>query len=231
MKQKPAIVYAMRFVCTLGFVGVLAATALPLGVRQAHACSCLIPDTEEEVRGAFEHYDLVVMGSVASPGPSVAFPDRVKVIVERTFKGTSVAELALNQTNQEAERRRQSHIRQGYANLVDDLDPDCSYYVIGQPGERYLLFLRSQPDGTYVPGGCSSVSLRIVETSEPHQRFFELVQAIGNAPQQLPATGTGGVSTSGHGWPAWLIAAVVGVGGSLVFMAGAVAAKVGGIRS
>ncbi|MCH7953878.1 MAG: hypothetical protein IIC25_08315 [Chloroflexi bacterium] len=46
------------------------------------------------------------------------------------------------------------------------LGPDCSYSLIGDPGDRYVLFLRAVENGMYSsPAGCSSFALGEIEAS------------------------------------------------------------------
>src|SRR3989337_2021617 len=101
----------MRFGSVLGLIALVAATVLPLGARRAYACTCRLADTEEEMRETFGYYDLVVIGSVGEPDPSSAFADRVSIDVQRVLKGLAPDKIALNHTTQEAERRREGHIR------------------------------------------------------------------------------------------------------------------------
>lgn len=138
---------------------VIGFTAVPIDQREVYACSCWQPKSDADFREIIDAYDLVLVGSIAAHNPESAYPDKVHIAVEKVYKGPALRDVALEQSVDLATdlRNRQSDLVE---QQIEVLGPDCSYVLLGYPGESYLLFLNSQPDGTFEPGGCSSHAFR-----------------------------------------------------------------------
>jgi hypothetical protein len=157
-----------RLLLPLAAIAIAAALSAPL--QPAHACSCAFPSTEEQVREAMGYYDAAVLASIAEPasgGP------KLKVDVETAYMGPDLGRITIEQP----------------ADVVPDsgsgglahLGADCSFALLGEPGERYVLFLTSTGADAYRAGGCSSFPLAWAETSEPFQAFYDALQRLESA--------------------------------------------------
>jgi len=189
---------------------VIGFTVAPIDQREACACSCLVPKTDADFQEVIDYYDLVLVGSIAAHDPTSPYPDRVHIAVEKMYKGPVIRDVALGQPVDLATDlpgRRSSVIEQ----QIEHLNPDCSYTLLGEPGERYLLFLKSQPDGTYEPGGCSSSALR----SDRAEAYLEPVENLTGGGTPVPAA-----ADEGH-LPAWLVPSLAAASlVALVFIGG-----------
>ncbi len=174
---------------------VIVLTVVPIHPREAYACSCALPQTDADFQRIIDAYDLVLVGSIAAPDPESPYPDKVHIAVEKVYKGPALRDVTLDQpidlaTNPSALIERQ----------VEVLGPDCSYALLGQPGERYLLFLKTRPNGTYEPGGCSSNSL---QSGQADTYLDPLERLTGVGPPAAPPSVGAGYPTATSG--VWLI--------------------------
>jgi hypothetical protein len=171
-----------------------------------------MPRTDAEFQQIMDAYDLVLIGSIAAPEPQSAHPNNVHVSVEKVYKGPTPSVVVIDQP-----------IDSGIppAALIDgeveSLGPDCSYTLLGQPGERYLLFLTSRPNGTYEPGGCSSSALRASRSKDWLQPLDRLTGGVPAAP---PDTGVGHLRAASDSWiiPLLVAAGAIGAAGVLLFV-------------
>jgi hypothetical protein len=192
-----------------------------IGQHEAYACSCAQLQTDADFERIIDAYDLVLVGSIAPPEPESAHPDKVHIAVEKVYKGPSVLEIALDQSVDSLSGRETTQLPPT-EQQVEVLGPDCSYTLLGQPGERYLLFLKSRPSGTYEPGGCSSNSFhsgRAEEWLEPLDRLT----AGGVLPAAPPGVGKGDPATVSSAWLVPLLmaaGAAAGAAGLLLLTAG-----------
>ena len=129
----------------------LSVAALYSSAAPASACRCLPITDTDDVSNAMSLSDLVVEGVIAS-GQGTAAPESIYFQPEVVYVGSMTGEIELNQTWEQTL-------------YYDDSDTDaivggdCSYLLIGDPGDRYLLFLTTADGGTYAPDGCSSFGL------------------------------------------------------------------------
>ncbi|MEX0800590.1 MAG: hypothetical protein WD379_05170 [Dehalococcoidia bacterium] len=168
-----------RFLLPLAAIAVAGALSAPL--HPAHACSCAFPFTEEQVREAMGYYDAAVLASIAStPNES-----NLQVDVETVYKGDPGERITLEQP----------------IDLPPDfegdglayLGADCSFALLGQPGERYVLFLTAADGGsTYAPSGCASFPLAWTETTEEFRAYHDSLERIAgtDAPAAPPEDDT-----------------------------------------
>ncbi len=178
----------MRRLATIALSLLLSATALYSSAAPAAACTCALVAETEEVRGVMEFYGLVVEGVIA-PGQGDVATERIRFQPEVLYLGDVSGKIELNQTWEHALY---------YADSDDYsvLGGDCSYSLTGDPGDRYVLFLRVVGNGTYAPAGCSSFAIGEIEASPYdwlHQRFdaIKLISGggtvVGEAlPEELP---------------------------------------------
>lgn len=124
------------------------------------------PVRDEALREFIQHYDLVILGAVAE-SPSA----QMQINVERVYVGNPVPRVTLDQS---------SRPHKGVDPGLLELSPgDCSYTVLGGPGERYLLSLRRSPDGdSFRPSSCASWSLELVNRIPGVAAYFSTVEAI-----------------------------------------------------
>lgn len=180
---------------------VIGLTAVPMHPRDAYACSCALPETDADFQRIIDAYDLVLVGSIAPLDPESPNPNNVHIAVEKLYKGPALGDVTLDQPIDLA--TQPSALIEGQ---VEVLGPDCSYTLLGQPGERYLLFLKSRPNGTYKPGGCSSNSLRSGQADvylDPLERLTG-----GGLPAAPPGVGAGHPTAASSVWLMPLLMAV-----------------------
>ena len=83
------------------------------------------------------------------------------------------------QADLRALRRSQEALLRGLdGEELAHLGADCSFTLLGEPGERYLMFLSQQGEGVYTPGGCSSIAMAWTATSQDYQTFFQSVARV-----------------------------------------------------
>ncbi len=138
----------MRRLATVTLSLLLSVAALYSSAAPAAACRCVPISETEAVRDAMEFHSLVVEGVIAAGQGDVA-AEHVRFQPEVLYAGDVSDEIVLDQTWEQA---------QPYA----DFDPyavlggDCTYLLVGDPGDRYVLFLRAVGNGIYSPSGCAS---------------------------------------------------------------------------
>jgi len=172
-----------------------------IGQREVYACSCALPQTDADFLRIIDANDLVLVGSIAPPEPESAHPDKLHIAVEKVYKGPALGDVTLDQPIDLA--TEPSALIEGQVEVVG---PDCSYTLLGQPGERYLLFLKSRPNGTYEPGGCSSNSLR----SGQADAYLDPLERLtgGGLPAAPPGVGAGHPTAASSVWLMPLLMAV-----------------------
>lgn len=183
----------------LAVVGILWTNVTP-----AWACSCGSgPRLAELVPYVFERGDLVILGSVAASDS-----ERMQIDVETVYDGAPVSRITLNQPADPGYT--------GNLSEVESLGELCSYTLLGEPGERYLLVLQAEEDGSYTAEGCSSWSMRLIEKDEGLLPYFQaVIEEAGKG--ALPPTSEEADDTS---FP-WLPVAIGATLGPLAFLAGA----------
>jgi hypothetical protein len=171
---------------------------LPTSVRPAYACTCAIPTTDERVQEVMENSDAVLLGAIAEPSAEDELLDKLPIDVETIYMGPALTRIRLDQSLDEAllrgleEREELAH-----------LGSDCSFTLLGDPGERYLLFLYQQGEGVYTPGGCSSIAMAWTATSQGYQTLFQSVE-------RLTAGGTDVTQRDGAPWLAIIVGSSLG---------------------
>jgi len=179
-------------------------------VTPARACSCA-PGSKlaesklaEVISFTFERNSLVILGAVAASDS-----DRMQIDVETVYDGQPVKRITLNQPADPG--------YSGDVSEVELLGGDCSYTLLGEPGERYLLALKPYlVDGAYTPEGCTSWSMRLIEGDEALSRYFEaVIEAATGGLAPSP------VEESDEADFPWLVAAIAATLGPLAFLAGA----------
>ena len=159
----------MRRLATVALSLLLSAAALYSSAAPAAACDCALVTETEEVRGVMEFYGLVVEGVIA-PGQGDVATERIRFQPEVLYLGDVSGKIELNQT-------REQTLYYADSNALSILGGDCSYLLIGEPGDRYVLFLRAVENGTYAPAGCASFALGEIEAL-PHQSLQQRYDAI-----------------------------------------------------
>lgn len=166
----------------------LAVTAALLwqSATPAQACDCGPPTDEEALREFIQRYDLVILGAVAeSPSPQMQFD------VERVYVGSRVSRVTLDQPSRPGKGDN--------SGLLELSRGDCSYTLLGEPGERYLLTLYRATDGaTYRASSCGSRSFELVNRVPGVASYFSAIEAItggGIDPRQVDRPGQDDVPT------------------------------------
>jgi hypothetical protein len=165
---------------------------LPTSVRPAYACTCAIPTTDERVQEVMENSDAVLLGAIAEPSAEDELLDKLPIDVETIYMGPALTRVSLDQSLDEALLRGLD------GEELAHLGADCSFTLLGEPGERYLLFLSQQREGVYTPGGCSSIAMAWTATSQDYQTFFQSVERV-------TAGGTDVAQRDGAPWLAIII--------------------------
>jgi hypothetical protein len=188
-----------RFVMPLAALA-LAGLLLPANVRPAHACSCAAPASEEQVREVVDYYDAVVLGAIADVSPDRS---TVSLDVEASYKGPAAERLTLEQPA----------VAPGPdSGELAYLGADCSFALLGERGERYVLFLSDAGSGVYEAGGCSSFPLAWTAAAEEYGFVYETLEGLAG-PGTLPPTGGSPSESDSSPWrPFALGAAVAGAG-------------------
>ena len=153
-------------------IAVTVAALLSASVPPAQACSCAQIRGDPQIRDSIDFYDLVVLGAIGAPLPEDSRPGSLHVDVETVYKGPLVSRIALDQPAAEAERSGT------YDDGLAFLGADCSFSLLGEPGERYLLFLSQIENGIYAAGGCASIALGWTATSEYNQELFQGAERV-----------------------------------------------------
>ena len=147
----------MRRLATVTLSLLLSVAALYSSVAPAAACSCAGVTDTEQFRDVMEYYDLVVEGVIA-PDQRVAATEHIRFQPEILYGGDVSGEIVLDQTWEHA----LSYPGSGYS----EFSSDCRYFLLGDPGDRYVLFLRATESGMYSsPAGCASFALGEIEAS------------------------------------------------------------------
>jgi len=147
----------MRRLATVTLSLLLSVAALYSSVAPAAACSCAPVTETEQVRDVMEYYGLVVEGVIA-PDQRVVATEHIRFQPEILYEGDVSGEIALDQTWEHA----LSYPGSGYS----EFSSDCRYFLLGDPGDRYVLFLRATESGMYSsPAGCASFALGEIEAS------------------------------------------------------------------
>ncbi|MCH8052264.1 MAG: hypothetical protein IIC86_09630 [Chloroflexi bacterium] len=141
----------IRRLATVTLTLLVSVAALYSSVAPVAACSCAPVNEVEEVRLVMEHYGLVVEGAIA-PRQEDATTDYIRLYPEILYVGDVSGEIVLTQTWAQAISVRGS-------GAYSYLGADCSYSLIGDPGDRYVLFLVAAENGRYAPTGCASFAL------------------------------------------------------------------------
>ena len=145
----------MRRLVTVTLSLLLSVAALYSSAAPVAACSCALVTETEEVRGVMEFYGLVVEGVIA-PGQGDVATERIRFQPEVLYLGDVSDEIVLNQTWEQT-------LYYADSDAYSVLGGDCSYSLIGDSGDRYVLFLRAVENGTYAPAGCASFALGEIE--------------------------------------------------------------------
>ncbi len=159
----------MRRLATVALSLLLSVAALYSSVTPAAACRCLPITETEAVRDAMEFHSLVVEGVIAAGQGDVA-AEHVRFQPEVLYAGDVSGEIVLDQTWEQAQPYADSD---AYAVLGGD----CSYSLIGDPGDRYVLFLRAVGGGRYAPAGCTSFVIGEIEAL-PYESLQQRYDAI-----------------------------------------------------
>ena len=153
-------------------IAVTVAALLSASVPPAQACSCAQIRGDPQIRDSIDFYDLVVLGAIGAPLPEDSRPGSLHIDVETVYKGPLVNRIALDQPAGEAETLS------AYEDGLAFLGADCSFSLLGEPGERYLLFLSQIESGIYAAGGCASIALEWTATSDYYQELFQGVERV-----------------------------------------------------
>ena len=175
----------MRRLATVTLSLLLSAAALYSSAAPAAACSCAPVTDVDQLRGAMEFYGAVVEGVIA-PDQRVAATEHIRFQPEVLYAGDVPGEIVLNQTWEHT----LSYPGSGFS----ELSSDCTYFLLGDPGDRYVLFLQAAENGMYAsPAGCSSFALGEIEASfwpdgmlEQRYNAIKLVSGGGTAVEQAP---------------------------------------------
>ncbi len=159
----------MRRLASVTLSLLVSVAALYSSVAPAAACRCLPITETNDVRDAMELHGLVVEGVIAS-GQADVVTEHIRFQPEVLYAGDVSGEIVLDQTWEQAEQFADSD---AYAVLGGD----CSYWLIGDPGDRYVLFLRAAENGMYSPAGCLSFALGEFEVP-PYDSLQQRYDAI-----------------------------------------------------
>ena len=159
----------MRRLATVTLSLLLSVAALYSSVAPAAACSCAQVTETESVRGVMEYYGLVVEGVIA-PDQRVVATEHIRFQPEVLYLGHVSGEIVLNQT-------REQTLDYADSDALSILGGDCSYLLIGDPGDHYVLFLRAVENGRYAPAGCASFALGEIEAL-PYESLQQRYDAI-----------------------------------------------------
>jgi hypothetical protein len=157
----------------LASAGLLYATASP-----AAACSCAYITDPAAVRSQLEDWDgLVVEGQLAPPRSDSA--ENMRFLAEVIYWGDAPAEIVLEQT-----WAPPFHENSG---SYENIGADCSYFLTGEAGDRYVLYLlpSERDPAAFATAACGSIPLAYVEEGDPamanpHAFMYDaLVEATG----------------------------------------------------
>ncbi len=153
-------------------IAVTVAALLSVSVPHAQACSCAQIRGDHQIRDTIDYYDLVVLGAIGTPLPEDSRPSSLHVDVETVYKGPLVSRIALDQPADKAETSG------AYDDGLANVGPNCSFSLLGEPGERYLLFLSQTESDIYAASGCASIALGWTATDEYYQELSEGVERV-----------------------------------------------------
>jgi hypothetical protein len=168
-------------VAALAISLVAVAGLLHTSVLPASACACVPLTQDGNLQTVFSHNDrLIVDGALAPSDPGDPAWAR-RFDVNTVYNGETPPQIILAM-------REPSVIepfdRTGY---LDSTAPDCTYIILGETGERYLLFLRADASGAYEPLGCDSFA---IQDEARNSYYADLHTAIQNADDEHPPDAT-----------------------------------------
>jgi len=153
-------------------LAVLAAAGMPAqSAAPVAACTCGGWGSVDQAREALTNYfDFVIIGAIADSPSS-----QVNIEVQTVFKGILVQQIALDQSTELVGTDAPN-----YMGRVDAMGPDCSYTVLGEPGERYFLTLTpsTRVPGTYSASGCASFAMRYIENGEVSNVYLTAARSL-----------------------------------------------------
>ena len=173
----------MRRLATATLSLLLSVAALYSSAAPAAACRCLPLTETEAVRTAMEVHGLVVEGVIAPDQGDVA-AEHIRFQPEVLYAGDASGEIVLGHTWEQT-------LYYADSDALAILGGDCSYLLLGDPGDRYVLFLRAAANGTYAPMGCSSFALgesEVPPNDSLQQRYdaIKLVSGGGTVVEEAP---------------------------------------------
>jgi hypothetical protein len=129
--------------------GLVHASVLP-----ASACACVPLTQNGALQTVLSQNDgLIVEGALAPSDPADPSWSR-RFNVDTVYFGDAPPQIVL--------AMREPSVIEPFdpTGYLDSTAPDCTYIILGQTGERYLLFLRADASGAYEPLGCDSFAIQ-----------------------------------------------------------------------
>jgi hypothetical protein len=156
----------------VAIVGLLHTSVVP-----ASACACVPLTQDGNLQAVLVRNDrLMVEGTLAPSDPTDPSWSR-RFNVDTVYFGDAPPQIVL--------AMREPSVIEPFdpAGYLDSTAPDCTYIILGQTGERYLLFLRADASGAYEPLGCDSFAIN----DEAHDTYYrDLHTAIQNSASEHP---------------------------------------------
>jgi hypothetical protein len=133
----------------VALAGLLHTSVLP-----ASACACVPLTQDSNLQTVLSHNDrLIVEGALAPSDPGDPAWAR-RFDVDTAYLGDAPSQIVL--------AMREPSVIEPFdpTGYLDSTAPDCTYIILGETGERYLLFLRADASGAYEPLGCDSFAIQ-----------------------------------------------------------------------